>query len=115
MGSDTVVNLNMTKLTSAQSAAGRGEKSRGGEGKKNPLIGIALRPGARHRLGFGPELQPEEELGLLCTDDQAYGEKTEQPAQDEGEDTPSGLQQPPEDLKTGRWMGSSFVASSNSS
>lgn len=46
------------------------------------ILWTALRLGARQWPGFGPELQPEEELDSH-TDDWAYVGHKKQPAQDE--------------------------------
>lgn len=59
---------------------------------ENPLIWTALRPGARQWLGFGPGLQPEEELRLLQMIRLTVSRQSSQHRM--GEDTPGGLQQP---------------------
>lgn len=76
-------------LTSVLSAAGSwsGENA----ARENRLIWTAPRPGARHRLGFGSELQPGKGL-----DSQMIGLTVGRQSSQHrmGEDTPSGLQQP---------------------
>lgn len=97
-------------LTSVLSAAG--SWSRENAARENPLIWTAPRPGARHRLGFGSELQPGKGLDSL----RWLGLQWEDKAASTGwERIHPAASNSLKDLKTERWMGSSFMASSSSS